>query len=78
MEPLDELNLLYVSQLSLLTNAKRMHRYLVNHNLLDKESDRLFREILKMGKADLWKSYMCLKKSYRNEEKYKMFLRHNT
>ncbi len=75
MEQPRELDRIYLHQLSLLTNTKRMYKYLVNHNMLDRESDRLFRDLLKKGKTDLWKSFLCLKKLYRNEEKYKMYRR---
>ena len=46
MEPLCELDQLYQSQLTILSETKRMYKYLVNNNILDRESDRLFRELI--------------------------------
>jgi len=69
MEPLRELDQLFNSQLTILSETKRMYKYLVNNNILDRESDRLFRELIRKGKKELWKSYLCIKKSYIQEEK---------
>lgn len=75
MEPLRELDQLYQSQLTILSETKRMYKYLVNNNILDRESDRLFRELINKGKKELWKSCLCLKKSYIKEEKNKLHQR---
>jgi len=72
MEPLHELDQLYQSQLTILSETKKMYKYLVNNNILDRESDRLFRELIKKGKKELLKSYLCLKKSYIQEEKNRL------
>ena len=72
MEPLCELDQLYQSQLTILSETKRMYKYLVNNNILDRESYRLFRELIRKGKKELWKSYLCIKKSYKQEEKNRL------
>ena len=77
MEPLRELDRFYLSQVILLKNAKQMFRFLVNHELLDKEGTRRFKEILKKGHDDLWRNYLHLTKLHREEGKSKMYCRHD-
>jgi len=72
MEHLRELDQLFNSQLTILSETKRMYKYLVNNNILDRESDRLFRELNKKGKKELLRSYLCLKRSYIQEEKNRL------
>ncbi len=79
MEPLRELDQLYQSQLAILSETKRVYKYLVNNNILDRESDRFIKELIKKGKKELWKSYLCIKRSYIQKEKtrqtrYRMIL----
>jgi len=61
---------MYCLQLATLSKAKSLHRSLVDKKILDRESDRKFREFLKQGQKELWKSYLCLKKAYVKVEKY--------
>jgi len=75
MEPLRELDQLYQSQLAILSETKRVYKYLVNNNILDRESDRFIRELIKKGKNELWKSYLCIKRSYIQEEKNRQIRR---
>lgn len=70
MNCLYELNQMYLLQLTTLRKAKRLHESLLDKKILDRESNRIFREFLKQGQKELWKSYLCLKKAYEKVEKY--------
>ena len=69
MNSLPELNQMYVLQLSTLKEAKRLYKILKDEKILNRVNDRKFREFLKQGSKELWKSYLCLKKAYKKEEK---------
>jgi hypothetical protein len=66
---------LYMAQLDLLKQARKMHRFLDEHQMLDKEANKKFRELLKNGNSGLWKSYQALVKHYRQEARKEMLLR---
>jgi len=63
------INCLHTNEVNFLNDLKRMYKYLVNHELLDKEGDKRFKEILRNGKSGLHKSYMVVRKYHRQKAK---------